>query len=104
MMRKLLISNVKLQILLLFCPPERWGYSEYVFRITCSKLGRCFQVVCGKPCCNLPAQGPHYIAKNRDDMSLIFFMPREDIERMIQESGVQIKLDMEEVRDGRRRE
>jgi hypothetical protein len=31
--------------------------------------------------------------------SLIFFMPREDIERMIQESGVQIKLDMEEVRE-----
>jgi hypothetical protein len=36
--------------------------------------------------------------------SLLLFMPREDIERMIQESGVQIKLDMEEVRDGRRRE
>jgi hypothetical protein len=51
-------------------------------------------------------QGPHYIGKNKDDMSpaslgfsLIFVMPREDIERMIQESGVQIKLDMEEVRE-----
>jgi hypothetical protein len=45
------------------------------------------------------------VGKNRDDMSSaslglsLIFMPREDIERMIQESGVQIKLDMEEVRE-----
>jgi hypothetical protein len=93
-------------------PPREPGIFRTFFYKYLFESGKIFrQVVCGKPYCNLPAlndySGPPLHRKEQRRHVLIlswilfnfFFMPREDIERMIQESGVHIKLDMEEVRE-----